>query len=364
MEKEIGASIDINKSSTMSVPGNFNPLVIIKKLNFNHTPIEAKDRGSKSPINNPQRKQIDNNGNTKITNNPSKLAKLKLKENLDLNKNKTENEGNINNNKEKEKSENNNSLLKSLKNNKINKEKSQTHMSNTNSDFNSTKKSSMTNIFSSSIRSEKENKENNNKENKERYGTDKTVMEKFDKKNKNIFLNRSEKIHIIDKENSKKNNNTIDESLNNSNERLETIMEKEKIKRKKKKNDRNNSKTKKDFTLPNIIRTKSNKNFDGNNNNIKTIKEKNEDDTVKELKKNYSSNLTNFQRTSLSVFSKEKKSVSKNPNKNSNNQLDLNENDDYATRYLNVMKSYRDKKLHLFDKNKYFYVRKNCEIFF
>ena len=123
MDREFGAQIDLKKSSTLSVPGSIYPLVIIKKLNFDHSIFENPNR----------EKQI------KFQDKTSSLQSPKKKQNYSTNNNT--NNSNLINIKNKD-----NSLLKSIRINKFKNDKSE--MGNSCKDFYTNKNSSTKNIIS------------------------------------------------------------------------------------------------------------------------------------------------------------------------------------------------------------------------
>lgn len=381
MEREYGVTIDVKKSSTLSVAGTFNPLVIIKKLNFNHSTIESKDKESKSPEktknNSPIKKNNFLNLNYKSINQPNKTPEninqiaTKLDQNSNLisnfNYNKNANNSNAFINTES------NNLLKSIRTNKSKKEK--TEMNNTLKEFNVLKRN---NTSVKNLVSPNRNNFNNNNNEKEKQekgeinSTDVTtvnnkIFEKVENRN-NIFTSnrrdREAKITLRAKSGlSEKNEFTTKEKENlnlNNSVHLETISEKGKKKKKKKEREAHNANNNNvAVILPKIINTNVNNNTIYNTNNkefnissSKNEEEKNFSNNGKEaLRKNYSQSIAQFRKTSESAFAQKRAEA--------NNSANLNfayMSNNYTNRYTSVMKSYRDKKLHIFDKNKFFYV--------
>jgi len=351
MEREYGVTIDVKKSSTLSVPGTFNPLVIIKKLNFNHSIIESKDRVIKSPdkLNknfSPKKNNFSNlinynsNNNHKVSNTPL----IKIDSNNSIKPNNSES----------------NNLLKSIRTNKNKKEKIE--MQFTGKDFNVLKRNSSVKNIVSPIKLDKEEKQETNTDDIINNNNDmhiqerEKIFEKVEKRN-NIFTSvrreREGKIALRVKSGaSERNDNTKEkENLNNS-VHLETISEKGKKKKKKKDRENYNTNNNAGVILPKIINTTSNNNKEVNISNSK-INEEEKALSKEALRKNYSQSIAQFRKTSESAFAQKR---AENNNSASSNNAYLSNN--YTNRYTSVMKSYRDKKLHLFDKNKSFYVTK------
>ncbi len=157
MEREYGATIDIAKSSTLSIPGTFNPLVIIKKLTFNHSTIESKDKEMKSPD------RLSKNFSPKKSN-------FSILNNFNPNKNNKNSY--FQSNKEESKNDSkpefpeNNNLLKSIRTNKSkrDKDKDKTDMQCIGKEANIMSSSFGKNIRSPIISSSKEDKKELNKE--------------------------------------------------------------------------------------------------------------------------------------------------------------------------------------------------------
>jgi len=347
MEREYGVTIDLKKSSTLSVPGTFNPLVIIKKLNFNHSIIESKDRDIKSPekkIISPKKNMFNfnsnNNSNKIVNNNP--ITKFEINTNKLLN------------------IENNN-LLKSIRINKNKKEK--TEMSNSGKEINELKRISSVRNLASPVRIDKEEKAetvaNENNINILNHKSEK-IFEKIEKRNHLIASEkrreRDNKVPLRGKSSmSERNENNKDKDNLNNSIHLKTISEKGKKKKKKKdKNENNKNGNNAGVILPKIINTSANYNTNKEC-NISNSKNEEEKNACKEtLRKNYSQSIAQFRKTSESAFMQ--KRMENNNSANSNyGSLGINN----TNRYTSVMKIYRDKKMHFFDKNKSFYVSLN-----
>lgn len=392
MENEYGASIDIQKSSTLSVAGTLNPLVIIKKLNFNHSIIESKDRQVKSP------------NKTNKNSHPRKNNFLSLNYNS-TNNNPTSSSIASSSTANKNQNCENNNLLKSMRFNKLKNE--QNEMINTCKEFNKISKNSSFKKVLSPLKPEKnenleksdiigrvslcQNLENrnyifSNSENNNPYCNYAPVAlnrNTIISKDNYIKKEKSEKLILRDRSTNTKSElseiNKEKEYLNSSALHLETISEKGK-KKKKKKNHKNfytntNSNTNNSASGPAVILPKINSNANSNcinniinnNNNgmlssFKSDEENKNLATKDKLRKNYSQNIL-FRKTSESVFQSQKRSENNininksNGNANSNNpNYNYNNYSNGLDRYTSVMKSYREKKLHLFDKNKFFYV--------
>lgn len=369
MEREYGVTIDVKKSSTLSVPGIFNPLVIIKKLNFNHSIIESKDRELKSPekVKNfsPKKKNNFINLNYNSNNNPNKTPNNQITK-LDQNSNSISH-SNILNKQFNTNSTENNNLLKSLRTNKNKKDK--TEMRNTLKDFKIIKRNSSVRNFASPARIEKE-KTDKAGEKGEISSTDvscvnkisEKIFEKIDKRSNNFSRSKRDregKIALRVKSGQSKKNELAKEkeSLNNS-VHLETISEKGRKKKKKKDREpyntlNNNNSKDGGVILPKIINKTINNNKEFNISDSKNEEEKNLI-SKEAIRKNYSQSIAQFRKTSESAFAQKRAEANNSANSNSR-QLSNN----YTNRYTSVMKSFRDKKLHLFDKNKFFYVRIN-----
>ena len=134
---------------------------------------------------------------------------------------------------------------------------------------------------------------------------------------------------------------------------LDIISENSGFPLKKKKNDKNDINN----FLPKILNLNKNLNFSQAKNSV----EKNISKDF--IRKSYcTQNFPNFRRTSHSVYPTEKSSFD-HPTLTIKPRLDFNiniNNENILTqtnRYTSVMKTYRDKKLYIFDKNKFYYVK-------
>jgi len=372
MEREYGVTIDFKKSSTLSVSGTFNPLLIIKKLNFNHSTIESRDKETKSPeklkITSPIQKNNflnlnynSNNNDNKTPNNPSSKPEQpnsNIISNLNFNK-QTNTE--------------NNNLLKSIRTLKNKKEI--TEMQTTLEDFNvNIKRNLSLQNFASPVKNNREKTEKAEKSdinstdfNNKNKITEK-IFEKMEKRTNNFTSNRRDrerKIALPGKSGlSEKNEFPREKENSNNSAHLEIISEKGNKKKKKKDRELYNKNINKDkdnagVILPKIINASMTNNNNKDNNkdnkecNISSSKNEEEKNVngKEALRKNYSQSIAHFRKTSESAFAQKRAEANNSANSNfgyfGNN---------YTNRYTSVMKSYREKKLHLFDKNKFFYV--------
>lgn len=324
MENELGAILDLSKSFTVSSPSKHNPLVLIKKLNFNNNINEIKEKSLKTPerpVKKFTQKNINNcsiNNNANLNNTVVNTKKIKEKKLTDKNK-------------EKE----NNILLKSMRNNKFLKDK--TDFSNTSKDFFINEKKKNKKTISPPFKRDK-----NCLDKIEEYKKNEKNPKQEKRKEKKVLRGQS----CITNEKSDKYEN-FSQSIY-----LHTISENGGFPSKKK-----NDKNEVNNFLPKILNLNKNLNFSQAKNSV----EKNISKDF--IRKSYcTQNFPNFRRTSHSVYPTEK-STSDNPNLIIKPRLDLNiniNNENILTqtnRYTSVMKTYRDKKLYIFDKNKFYYVK-------
>lgn len=300
MDREFGAQIDLKKSSTLSVPGSIYPLVIIKKLNFDHSIFENPNREKHIKF-------------------PDKTSSIQSpKKNLTNSTNNNTNNSNPITIKNKD-----NSLLKSIRINKFKNDKPE--MGKSCKDFYTNKNSSIKNIISP-LKQEKSTMiivEKKNKFERPEKPVESPSIRGESRKNEKVYKYEERSVLSVN---------------------LKTISEK--VKKKKKESNKKNSQV----ILPKIIISPelNNKKFISTKNNL--------DEEKKSLGNNNISHVRN--KTTESLYRADKRG--ENPTFSSaenNNYLSNSNNINPSNRYTSVMKTFRDKKLHIFDKNKFFYVK-------